>query len=465
MKTTPKQRYGLSKILLPSFVLVITGAMAAAQAEASGSKNIWQVNDSYRDRQEWYFSALDMPGFYRDLERATDTLEIKAANVAIIDTGIKGNHPDLKHNLLTDAGKTFIKSLDPEFSATLVSDNKTPPSLFGYTIINGNSSCQRYYETADPYQVSNGHGTRVAGLAGAQTDNGMGIASFAYPAPGGKPLFNMMAIKIVETYDHLNITDSISSAATLKSAEDCKNFYGSQSEVWKQNAYPATGARGGDTLKAIDYAVRYGTSPNTGVDVISMSLSGSGDVEAFEAQIKAANDKGIIVVSAAGNQCRSLLDFVPGAATNTLTVTATQSSQNNLTIADYTNYLPLPSMDSKQQMLISAPGGAQGCGFMGETYPDNESLYSTGWSVDYLYVTGTSMATPLISGFAATLKSLLRSHGKRTEKLTTQKYYQILADTAVKVDDVPSDKGIGALFQPQAALAKFNAMLERGDFD
>ena len=108
--------------------------------------------------------------------------------VAVLDTGVRYDHPDLTSKLLTGydfvscdqadcsgSGQTFYiandgNGWDPDASDpgdwVSSSDAQTHPDLFGST------QCQ----------VSNSswHGTRVAGIIGASTNNGIGVAGIGW---------------------------------------------------------------------------------------------------------------------------------------------------------------------------------------------------------------------------------------------------------------------------------------------
>ena len=79
--------------------------------------------------------------------------------VAIIDTGIDYNHPDLAANIWTNPGEIAGDGLDND-------GNGFPDDIHGWDFFNGDS---------DPFD-DNGHGTHVAGTIGAVGNNGVGVA-------------------------------------------------------------------------------------------------------------------------------------------------------------------------------------------------------------------------------------------------------------------------------------------------
>lgn len=92
--------------------------------------------------------------------------------VAVIDTGIDYNHPDIKNNMWYKNG------------------------LYGYNFSEGNS---------DPMDT-NGHGTHVAGIIGAILNNNIGVV-------GVSPKVKIMAIKIFPNADQDRISQAIKFAA------------------------------------------------------------------------------------------------------------------------------------------------------------------------------------------------------------------------------------------------------------
>lgn len=202
--------------------------------------------------------------------------------VAIIDTGVDYNHPDLAANYLG-----------------------------GYDYVNNDN---------DPMD-DHSHGTHVAGTV-LGIDNEIGVLGVA-------PNAGFYALKAADSTGYCSYSDIIAS---------------------------------------INWAV------NNNADVITMSLGGS-----YSSTLKAACDNaynnGVVVVGAAGNTGGSVI--YPAGYDSVIAVAATDSSNNR---ASWSSYGP--------QVELSAPG---------------VSIYSTMPGSSYGYKSGTSMATPHVTGVVALL--------------------------------------------------------------
>ncbi|MFD2763692.1 S8 family serine peptidase [Micromonospora eburnea] len=163
--------------------------------------------------------------------------------IAVVDTGVNTAHPDL-------AGRTVA----------------------GYNAIRPGASA------AD----DNGHGTMVAGVAAANTNNGIGVAGAAWTA-------RVMPIKVLDA-----------------------RGYGYDSDI----------ARG--VIWAADH----------GAKIINMSLSGPGDNTALHDAITYATGKGAVVVAAAGNEGDGETQY-PAAYPEVISVAATDEAGR---LTDFSSY-------------------------------------------------------------------------------------------------------------------------------
>lgn len=131
----------------------------------------------------------------------------------------------------------------------------------------------------------------------------------------------------------------------------------------------------GDTtaaIKAINYAVDHGAK------IISNSWGGGGRSELLNQAIQNAIAKGVIVVAAAGNEANNN-DGLPSYPASFPGVISVASSDEGDSLSSFSNY-------GKSSVTIAAPGS---------------HIYSSVLGNAWNYLSGTSMATPQVSGALA----------------------------------------------------------------
>ena len=289
-------------------------ASALVAAPASGASN-----DPYFDRQ-WGLQRIKAA-------EAWPTATGSGVLIAIVDTGVDLTHPDLAEKIVSYPDADFV---DPKGICE-----------------NGKSCIQ------DGAQDQNGHGTHVAGIAAALTNNGVGVA-------GTAPDAQILPVRVLRPD-------------------------GSGETRWL-----AAGIR---------YAV------DKGAKVVNLSLSyrtAQGEADGLTGRLKPVRDaiayafsQGAVVVIAAGNEAVPLC-AQPASSAEALCVGATDS--NDLR-AFYSNG------DATQlRNFLVAPGGAGlRCG------QEVFSTYLRGAAAacssndGYEGTSGTSMAAPFVSGVAAML--------------------------------------------------------------
>lgn len=256
--------------------------------------------------------------------------------IAVIDTGVDLDHPDLKAKLVA-----------------------------GVDIVAGKRDC-----LPGP-QDENGHGTHVAGIAAAVTDNGIGVA-------GTAPDARIMPVRVLDE-------------------------------------------TGSGPLEDVVAGIRW--AADHGAQVLNLSLGELpvvGQLQAFNQDIEdAVNyawEQGSLVVAAAGNETYPLCSY-PAFAERAVCVAATDSRGLPTYYSNFPNSLPMNG--------FRAPGGVGSIFF-----EDDEDVWSTIWPgsgydggaiAGYDTLAGTSMATPVVAGVAA----LLYDQG-----LTNAEIVQRLRDTS-----------------------------------
>ncbi len=172
----------------------------------------------------------------------------------------------------------------------------------------------------------------------------------------------------------------------------------------------------------IDTGIKFAV--DAGAQVINLSLGGA--EPSHESVLRYAYDRNVCVVAATGNDNTSDPSY-PASNAHTLAVGAVDS---NLNRASFSNYGPA------YNQFVMAPGVN-----IASTYKDN----------GYVYLDGTSMATPFVTGMVGLIVSLALRRGAR---LPVADMYAIIRDTAT-----PRRTGKGDLFYG-AGLVNAPAALE-----
>jgi len=166
-------------------------------------------------------------------------------------------------------------------------------------------------------------------------------------------------------------------------------------------------------LKGLEWA------SDKGVRVINMSFAGPKD-PSLERALRAAHDKGIVLVAAAGNAGPKSPPLYPGADPNVIAVTATDVNDKLFSGANRGRYIAVaaPGVD------ILVPG------------PDNT----------YQLTTGTSVASAEVSGLAALLL-------ERNPNLGPEDVRKILTSSARRLGAKDRDDDFGSgLIDPSKAI-------------
>lgn len=276
--------------------------------------------------------------------------------VAVVDTGLQMSHPDIANSANIAAGWDMVS--DPRTGNDgdgRDADPNDPGDL-----------C----DPSDPQQSNSFHGTHVAGTIGAAaTNNQSGVA-------GGAWNVKIVPVRALGRCGGRlsDINDGIRWAGGLIPAFDENG-----NEVWNNN--PA--------------------------DIINLSIGLFEFCPAsMQDAINAVTERGVIVVSAAGNDRVSTQFYAPGGCNNVLTVAAADARGH---LTPYSNY--------GAEVDILAPGGDLTRDDNADGRPDGVlSTKSATQCVDpvtnasvedcfYAYEQGTSMAAPHVSAALALLKA------------------------------------------------------------
>ena len=324
----------------PNYLVFALGKPEGAQADATrvenlgglgklsgvgnGRKSAFAPNDPFYS-QQWGIAACGIDSLLTAPKRDTTWRPI----IAIIDTGVDIDHSDLEDNIWTNLSEANGAANQDD------DNNGFADDIHGWDFVN---------QTANIHDF-NSHGTHCAGIAGAVTNNGIGIA-------GACPDALIMPVCVMQS-------DGTGNIATI--------------------------------IQGINYAAQ------NGADIISMSIGSYAYSIALEQALAVAYQTAVLV-GAAGNdgigmkECCSLCaDMFPAAFTFVFGVQATQQGEGLAGFSNYDCTGPSYSTYSEEQMYnyeLSAPG----VGIM-STVPNG----------GYRSYNGTSMATPLVAGGIASL--------------------------------------------------------------
>lgn len=199
-----------------------------------------------------------------------------------------------------------------------------------------------------------GHGTHVAGTIAQRTNNGTGVAGIAFDAA-------LMPLKVLS-------------------------------------------AHGSGTAADIADAIYF--AADEGAHVINMSLGGGAPSATMAAAVAYARKKGVVVVCAAGNGGRGVVEF-PAAYPGAFAVSAVGPTGQ---LASYSSW--------GKQLAISAPGGDKRLGGDKAGIIQNTIEPGRVSATDvYLSFNGTSMAAPHVAGAAALLYSAGVTDADQIEKI------------------------------------------------
>ena len=220
-------------------------------------------NDPYF-YQQWGLDKIDAPEGW-DFTHGSDLVI-----VAIVDTGIDGTHPDLASKVL--AGYNFVSS-SPIAAHTNSDDNS--------------------------------HGTHVAGIAAAITNNGVGVAGLGWESL-------LMPVKVLNS-------------------------------------------GGSGTYANVALGVRY--AADNGAQIINMSLGGSASDRTLSEAVDYAYNKGCLLLAASGNYGWSTLLY-PARYNNVMGVGRTDSNDQRYWTSNYGDGLNVMAPGSS--IYSTVPGNSYG---------------------------------------------------------------------------------------------------------
>ncbi|MBN1114395.1 MAG: S8 family serine peptidase [Oligoflexia bacterium] len=251
----------------------------------------------------------------------------KRVTVAVIDTGADIKHEDLASNIWKNPGETGLDRHGKSRENNGIDDdgNGFIDDVYGWNFAGNNN------DLTD----NHGHGTHIAGIIGAVSGNKKGIAGVA----------SNVSIMVLKNYD------------------------------------PRSGSEY-DPFRALIASIRYAI--NNGADIINYSGGGPGFSSEEYSLLKKAEEKGILVITAAGNEANNTDDvsYYPSCyrLPNMISVASVNKSGKLIKESNY----------GRRTVDIAAPG---------------DNIYSTLPGNRYGYLTGTSQATAFVTGAVSVLIS------------------------------------------------------------
>lgn len=293
---------------------------------------------------QWGLTKINCPAAW------DKTVGSAAVVVAVLDTGVDLNHPELQAQLLPGRDLVDLQGVAPNPGWHFDGDFLTPDN--------------------DP-QDEVGHGTHVAGTIGALSNNGLGVAGVAWQC-------RIVPVKV--------LTRMVNNADPRR----------------------VTGVG-----TAVDIAAGIRWAADNGAHILNMSLGGYSDTFVERDAVAYAVSKGCLVIAAMGND--DIVDLhYPAAYPDVVAVGATNQNDKRVSKANTAN-----RWGSNMGPHIDVVGPGIG-------------IESTYWDDTYASSSGTSMATPHVTGVAVLIKACKPA-------ATASEIAQILRDSARNLKDDPAD--------------------------
>jgi hypothetical protein len=192
-------------------------------------------NDPYYKNQ-WYLQKIHADSAWEKISESPDMV------IAVIDSGIDINHPDLKDNIWVNKKEIAGNGKDDDKNGFIDDVN-------GWDFVTNTPDPSPKFSSGWT-EAGVSHGTMVAGIIAARGNNGQGIAGVTWRT-------QIMPLRVLNDKGEGKVSD---------------------------------------VVRAIDYAT------NNGADIINLSFVSFNYSQAMQDAIKRAHDAGVMIVAAAGNE-------------------------------------------------------------------------------------------------------------------------------------------------------------------
>ncbi len=293
---------------------------------------------------QWTLSLIGMPRAWGMLNAPAIAYTVQPVTVAVIDSGVAADHPDLTGTLV--AGYDFNR---------------------GEPIPNGVTS------TAGSVR----HGTHVAGTIAARSNNGMGVAGIGWGDVHAVPLVRIMPLKVLDY---------------APSIETSRGGIGelAQAILFAAGLPNESGVTATDRAAVINMSLGADFSP----------LVPESEAIVLESACIAAREAGVVLVAAAGNQGASPSNGGIDYPARFASVLAVGSVDGDRGVSSFS--------ERGEPLFVVGPGGYHDAlstetSVLSTSLPVPES---GSFSVGYRRLAGTSMASPHVAGTIAILRAM-----------------------------------------------------------